>query len=167
MSSTGSSWKGRTWTVRSPSSEAAREADRVLGVDFGRRRVGLAVSDPTGTLASPLETLTRRAGKRPPLRRIEEIARGLGVGRVVFGLPLSLDGEENEWCGEVREVGNALADRLEVSVEFVDERLTSVQAERLVRSSGRSRAERERKDRVDAAAAALILQSWLDGRPSA
>jgi len=135
---------------------------RALGIDVGERRIGLAVSDPTGTLATPLETLVRRAGKRFPLARVEEIARHHGVEHVVVGLPLDLQGEENEWCAEVREVGRSIGVRLGVGVTFVDERLTSVRAERAVRSLGLAKRRREEKERVDAAAAQLILQSWLD-----
>jgi putative Holliday junction resolvase len=135
---------------------------RVLGVDFGEKRIGLAVSDPTGTIATPLETVQRRAGKRPPLAEIERIGKSLGVEHVVVGLPLDLRGEENDWCREVREVGRKIAERLGVSVSFVDERLSSVRAERAVRDSGLKKLERERKERVDAAAAQLILQAWLD-----
>jgi putative Holliday junction resolvase len=135
---------------------------RVLGVDFGEKRIGLAVSDPTGKIATPLETVHRRAGKRPPLAEIERIAEPLGVEHVVVGLPLDLRGEENDWCREVREVGRKIGERLGVSVSFVDERLSSVRAERAVRESGLKKAERERKERVDAAAAQLILQAWLD-----
>ena len=135
---------------------------RVLGVDFGEKRVGLAVSDPTGTIATPLETLSRRAGKRPPIAELERIAKSFEVEHVVFGLPLDLRGRENAWCGEVRDVGRRLAERLGVEVSFVDERLTSVHAERRLRSFGLRKKTRERKERVDAAAAQLILQSWLD-----
>jgi putative holliday junction resolvase len=137
---------------------------RALGVDFGEIRVGLSLSDETGTLASPLETIRRRRGKRPPLKAMEELARAQGVEAVVFGLPLELDGSESDWTREVREVGEALGRRLDVPVHFIDERLTSVQAERMVRSSGLSRSEREKKERVDAGAAVLILQRWLDAR---
>ena len=133
-----------------------------MGVDFGEKRIGLAVSDPTNTLATPLETLRRRAGKRPPIARMAEIARELDVGHVVVGLPLGLDGEENPWCLEIRAMGEKLAARLEVEVSFVDERLTSVRAERAVRGIGLSKRDRQQKGRVDAAAAQLILQSWLD-----
>jgi len=133
-----------------------------MGVDFGEKRIGLAVSDPTNTLATPLETLRRRAGKRPPIARMAEIARELDVGHVVVGLPLGLDGEENPWCLEVRAMGEKLAARLEVEVSFVDERLTSVRAERAVRGIGLSKRDRQQKGRIDAAAAQLILQSWLD-----
>lgn len=135
---------------------------RVLGVDVGERRVGLAVSDPTGTLATPLETLQRRPGKRFPLARIEEVARAHAVEHVVVGLPLDLQGEENEWCAEVRDIGRRLGERLGVEVSFVDERLSSVRAERAVRSLGLAKRRREEKARVDAAAAQLILQAWLD-----
>ena len=135
---------------------------RALGIDFGVKRIGLAVSDPTGTVATPLETLRRRPGKRPPLSKMEELGRQLAVEHLVIGLPLDLRGEETEWCGEVRTVGERLAERLGVPVSFVDERMTSVRAERAVRSIGLPKRERERKDRVDAAAAQLILQAWLD-----
>ena len=137
-------------------------ATRALGVDFGTRRIGLAVSDPTNTLATPLETLVRRSGKRVPLAKMAEIAGRHDVAQVVVGLPLGLDGIENEWCAEVRALGVRLAERLSAPVAFVDERLTSVRAERAIRSVGLPRGERQRKDRVDAAAAQLILQAWLD-----
>jgi putative Holliday junction resolvase len=134
----------------------------VLGIDFGEKRVGLAVSDPTGKIATPLETVQRRAGKRPPLAELERIGKSLAVEHVVVGLPLDLRGEENEWCQQVRDVGRKLAARLGVEVSFVDERLTSVRAGRAVRESGLRKSEREQKERVDAAAAQLILQAWLD-----
>lgn len=133
-----------------------------MGVDFGERRIGLAVSDPTNTLATPLETLVRRAGKRPPLKRMTELAKELDVGQVVVGLPIGLDGTENDWCADVRAVGLSLGERLGVPVAFVDERMTSVRAERAVRSVGLKKGEREKKERIDAAAAQLILQAWLD-----
>jgi putative Holliday junction resolvase len=137
---------------------------RVLGVDFGERRIGLALSDPSGTIASPLDTLVYRRGKRPPLRAIEEIVRTNGVERIVLGLPLDLSGEETDWCGRVREIGEEIGRRLAMPVDYVDERLTSVQAERALRSIGLRRSRRQEKGRVDAAAAALILQRWLDRR---
>ena len=137
---------------------------RVLGVDYGSKRIGLALSDPTGTIASPLETLVRRAGKRPPIAKLETIARDSEVEHLVVGLPLDLDGHETEWCGEVRGVGELLAERLSVGVSFVDERMTSVRAERAIRALGLPKHKREDKSRVDAAAAQLILQAWLDRR---
>lgn len=138
------------------------DRSRVLGIDYGERRVGIALSDPTRTLASPLPTLFRRKGKRPPLQRLAELAQENGVGILVVGLPLNLAGEDTPWTQEVREVGATLSARTGCPVHFVDERMTSVRAERAIRSSGLSRGERERKDRIDAAAATLILQAWLD-----
>jgi putative Holliday junction resolvase len=133
-----------------------------MGIDFGEKRIGLAVSDPTNTVATPLETLVRRAGKRPPYRAMGELAEEHEVGQLVIGLPLGLDGEENEWCAEVRAMADRLASATGLPVAWVDERMTSVRAERAVRSSGLSRSKREERGRVDAAAAQLILQAWLD-----
>jgi putative Holliday junction resolvase len=135
---------------------------RAMGVDYGEVRIGLALSDETGTLASPLTTLRRRRGKRPPLREIEGTARSHAVHTLVFGLPLELSGEESEWTREVREVAQKLGDRLGIPVHLVDERMTSVRAERAIRSIGLPRNKREDKARLDSAAAAIILQSWLD-----
>ena len=138
---------------------------RILGIDFGERRVGVAVSDPTGTLASPLPTLKRRAGKRPPLGALAALVEEYEVGALVMGLPLTPRGEESEWTRAVREVGEALARRTGLPVHFVDERFTSVRAERAVRGIGLPKKKREEKERVDAAAAVLILQAWLDRQP--
>lgn len=137
---------------------------RALGIDFGERRIGLALSDPTGTLASPLETVTRRRGKRPPLTRLAEVAKANDVVHLVVGLPLNLQGEETAWCRQVRDMGDALAARLSVPVDYMDERMTSVRAERGIRSLGLPKSKREDKGRIDAAAAAIILQAWLDRR---
>ena len=139
---------------------------RVLGIDFGERRIGLALSDPTGTLASPLPTLKRRAGKRPPLATLMGIVESNQVEALVFGLPLTLRGEESDWTHQIRKVGADLSRRTGVPVYFVDERFTSVRAERAIRSLGLPKKKREEKERVDAAAAVLILQGWLDQRSS-
>ena len=140
---------------------------RILGIDFGTRRIGLALSDPTATIAQPLPTLTRRAGKRPPVQAVADLVREQEVSEIVIGLPLALSGEETDWTAEVRDFGAKLAQRSGVSVSFLDERMTSVQAEKTVRSLGLKRSEREQKSRVDAAAALLILQAWLDRRSRA
>ena len=134
----------------------------MLGLDLGERRIGVAVSDPTGTLASPLQTVQRRRGKRPPIAALERIAREQDVGAIVVGLPLTLEGEEDAWCAEVRRIGDALAARLDVPVSYVDERMSSVQAEQAIRKSGGTKKSREDRGRVDAAAAAVILQRHLD-----
>jgi putative Holliday junction resolvase len=137
---------------------------RVLGIDFGERRVGLALSDPSATIAQPLPTLTRRAGKRPPIAAITAIIQQHDVEQAVVGLPLDLAGEETEWTHTVREFGTKLQERAGIPVDFLDERLTSVQAERAVRSVGLKKSDREQKHRIDAAAAVLLLQTYLDRR---
>jgi putative holliday junction resolvase len=137
---------------------------RVLGIDFGERRIGLALSDPSATIAQPLPTLVRRAGKRPPIAAIVEIIQQNDVAHAVVGLPLNLAGDETEWTAVVREFAGKLGERAGVPVDFIDERLTSVQAERAVRSLGLKRSEREQKERIDAAAAVLLLQTFLDRR---
>jgi putative Holliday junction resolvase len=135
---------------------------RVLGIDYGERRVGLALSDPTQTLAQPLPTLLRRRGKRPPVRAVLDLIAVHGVDTVVLGLPLTPAGGESDWTAEVRAFGARIAERAGVAVHYVDERLSSAAAERAVRSLGLPKSERERKERVDAAAAMLILQAHLD-----
>jgi len=137
---------------------------RILGVDFGTRRIGLAISDPTGTIAAPLPTITRRAGKRPPVQAIAEIAREWEAIDIVVGLPLTSEGEESDWTREVRDFGTRLADRTGLGVAYLDERFTSARAERVIRSLGLKKRQREQKERVDAAAAVLILQAYLDHR---
>lgn len=139
---------------------------RILAIDYGERRIGLALSDPTAIIASPLPTLARRRGKRPPVAPVAALAEENEVAEVVIGLPLTLEGEESDWTREVRAFGAALGERTGLPIAYHDERMTSVRAERAVRSLGLSRQQREEKGRVDAAAAVLILQAYLDSRRS-
>lgn len=134
---------------------------RILALDYGERRIGVAVSDPTRTIASPLTTLARRSGKRPPWPEIARIIEDQEVTEVVVGLPLDLAGEEGEWAAEVRGFGAEVTRRFGLPVHWIDERMTSVLAERAVRGIGLKRSQREEKERVDAAAAALILEGFL------
>lgn len=150
--------------MRSAVATDAAGSGRIMGVDYGRRRVGVAMSDASGILATPLTTLQRRAGKRPPVTRLLELAARHGVGRAVLGLPLDPDGGESEWTAEVRTFAAQLADRGGFPVELQDERYSSAEAEARIRSAGLPRKKKEDKGRVDAAAAAIILQDWLDGQ---
>ncbi|HEX8830555.1 MAG TPA: Holliday junction resolvase RuvX [Longimicrobium sp.] len=138
---------------------------RSMALDYGERRIGVAVSDPLRMIASPLTTLQRRAGKRPPWAEITALVQEHEVDEAVVGLPLNLAGDETDWTREVRQFGDDLARRTGLPVSFVDERMTSVAAERSVRGMGLKRSEREQKERIDAAAAALILGAWLRQRP--
>jgi putative holliday junction resolvase len=134
---------------------------RTLAFDFGERRIGVAASDPTRTIASPLTTVHRRPGKRPPFTELLEILREQEADELVVGLPLDLGGDETAWTAEVRAFGEGLASRSGLPVHWMDERMTSVRAERAVRGMGLKRSQREQKERIDAAAAALILEGWL------
>jgi putative Holliday junction resolvase len=134
-----------------------------LGVDVGSVRVGLASSDPSGLLASPVETVPRDATRaRTDLTRIVEVARDLGAVEVVVGLPRHLSGVEGEAARLARAYAGDLARVLEpIPVRLVDERLTTVESHRRLRESGL--AGRSQRGVVDQTAAVLILQSALDG----
>ena len=143
----------------------AAEGFRALGLDLGAARIGLAVSDPGGSIALPLETV-ERIGPRQDVERIARRVRELEASAVVVGLPKLLSGEEGEQAAAAREFAERLARRLgDVPVALWDERLTTVEAERTMISGGVSR--RRRRASVDSMAAALILQGWLDARASA
>lgn len=138
-----------------------------MALDYGRRRIGIALSDASRSLATPLATLKRRAGKRPPIVHLLDLVRTYGVRRVIVGLPLDIDGQENEWTGEIRAFGGRLKEVGRVPVEFFDERYSSVEAEARIRSIGLPRKKREDRARIDAGAACIILQDWLDAHPGA
>lgn len=135
---------------------------RVLAIDFGERRIGLAVSDPSAIIAQPLPTLQRRAGKRAPIAKILDLIAEQDVDRIVVGLPLSLAGDDTDWTRTVREFAQSLQSRSGLPVDLLDERLTSVQAERTVRGLGLKKTQREEKQRIDSAAAMILLQMYLD-----
>lgn len=132
---------------------------RLLGVDYGERRIGLAVSDPTGTIASPAGFLLRRAGKRPPVAAIIRRAEELEAEGFVLGLPLDGEGEETDRSREVRVIGAALASRTGLPVRLIDERFSTAAALRAIREMGGST--RGRKGDVDALAATILLQAAL------
>lgn len=139
---------------------AALTRGRLLAVDYGDKRVGLAISDPTGTIASPAGFIERRAGKRPPVAELMRRAEALEAKGFVLGLPLDGGGEETPRCAEVRVVGALLEQRTGLPVRYVDERYTTSAALRSVREMGGS--VKGRKGDVDAMAAALLLQHALN-----
>jgi len=136
------------------------EPGRLLGLDLGERRIGVALGDPTGFLASALEVLASR-GRARDVEAVREIAAREGVGAVVVGLPVNMDGSYGPQAEKSRRFGAALA-AAGVEVVYWDERLTTVEAQRYLRESGMSR--QKRRDTIDAAAAAILLQSYLDYR---
>jgi putative Holliday junction resolvase len=137
---------------------------RVLGIDVGERRIGLAISDVSGTLARPLRTLEVRDmtdGIEGVVAAIDALAReDEGLTAVVVGIPRRLDGTANEATARVTRFVDLLRAGAPVPVELEDERLSSREAEQLL--SLRERDWRKRKAKLDAAAAAVILQDYLD-----
>lgn len=134
---------------------------RAVGVDLGSKRVGVAVSDPGGVLASPHTVLQRGPDHGEDHRRIAEIVEDTGAGVVVVGLPLSLDGSRGPAARLVEDEVEELRAALPVPVELYDERFTTVTADRSMQER-RMRAPARRKV-VDQVAAAVLLQAWLEG----
>jgi putative Holliday junction resolvase len=139
---------------------------RVVGVDLGARRIGVAVSDGTGTLASPRCTIERSGDAAADWRSLAAVVEEAGAGRVVVGLPLSLNGRR----GPAAQAAQADADELArvlaprgIPVETFDERLTTVSAARSLRDAGRRG--RAQRASIDQSAAAVLLQAWLDSHP--
>lgn len=122
---------------------------RVLALDYGAARCGVAVSDPTGTLATPLEPVLR-PGTKNGLKRLGEIVREVGAERVVVGLPISLRGGDSAQTHEVRQFADRLEARVGVPVELYDERFTTSLAQQ---AGGESS--------LDSRAAAILLDEWL------
>jgi putative Holliday junction resolvase len=133
---------------------------RTLAIDYGRRRIGLAISDPLGIIASPAGYIERRAGKRPPITKIIARANELGAQGYLIGLPLDGEGHETDWTAEVRQFGAEIAKRTGMPVRFYDERFTTAAALRTVKEMEQST--RGRKGDVDALAAAILLQHALN-----
>jgi putative Holliday junction resolvase len=142
---------------------------RVLGVDLGGKRIGLALSDDTATLARPWRTIAAGATPGASAQTLAElVAAGrkrdddefVGIGAVVVGLPRRLSGEDTDQSRATREFASALSDLMALDVHLQDERLTSVEAES--RLALREKDWRRRKEKLDAASAAIILQDYLD-----
>lgn len=136
---------------------------RLLAIDYGERRVGLAVSDPTGTIASPAGFIQRRIGKRPPIAEMIRRGEALEVEGYVLGLPLDGEGAETPRSTEVRLVAAELEKRTGLPTRLVDERYTTAAALRAIREMGGST--RGRKGDVDSLSATILLQHAL-GLPS-
>jgi putative Holliday junction resolvase len=136
----------------------------ILGIDLGARRIGLAISDSDQRIAFPAGHL-ERAGLKRDLEAIGRVVSERGACRIVVGLPLQLDGREGTGAQAAREFARALGAATSLPVDLVDERLTTVEAERALREAP-ARTRRGRKQVIDAMAATLLLRSWLDSRPA-
>jgi putative Holliday junction resolvase len=131
----------------------------LLAIDLGDRRIGLAISDPTGTIASPAGFIERRAGKRPPLTALLATAAALEARGFVVGLPLDANGAETPRTEEARRLALELATRTGLDARLVDERFTTAAALQAIREMEGST--RGRKGDVDSMAATLLLQHAL------
>jgi putative Holliday junction resolvase len=137
----------------------SRDRGRLLAVDYGERRIGLAISDPMGVIASPAGFIQRRAGKRPPIAELIRRATALEARGFVIGLPLDGNGDDTERATEVRRIAEELGRRTGLPTELIDERFTTAAALRAIREMGGST--RHRKGDVDALAATMLLQLAL------
>ena len=134
--------------------------ERILALDVGDRRIGVAVSDPLGLTAQPVETYTR-VGYGPDTRHIAALAAQYETGRILCGLPRNMDGTQGGQVQKVRDFAAKL-EEAGLSVEYYDERMTTVMAESALMEANMSRADRKKK--VDMVAAVVILQSYLDAQ---
>ena len=135
---------------------------RILALDWGELRIGVALSDETQLLSSPLSTLVRRQGKRFPMPTFLALVEAHHPVGIVVGLPLALDGGENEHSLAARELGAQVATRSGLPVELWDERMSTVVALRSIREQEGST--RGRREDVDSLAASVVLQHFLDAR---
>jgi putative holliday junction resolvase len=146
--------------------ESENPAARVLSVDLGKRRIGLAISDAEGLAAQPLDALQRRT-LAEDLKRISAIAKDRKARRILVGLPLHMDGRESPMSEECRRFAAKMADASGLPVDMHDERLTSVEAEEMLRARGWSLErllKEKKKGTVDRLAAAVLLEDWMSAR---
>jgi putative holliday junction resolvase len=137
---------------------------RILGLDVGSRRIGVAVTDPLGITAQGLETLQRR-NKRHDFDQLSQVIRQYGVKEIVVGLPLRMSGAEGTQSEKMRVFAEELRKKFKLPVHLYDERLTSAEANRFLRETDLSIEKRGKA--VDRMAAVLILQGWMEWRASA
>jgi len=133
-----------------------------VGIDLGEKRIGVAISDSGGSLATPYEVVARTGSRDEDHRRIKAIVEEVEAEILVVGLPLSLDGTEGKAAQGARQEAEAIGQTVSVPIELHDERLTTVEAERILKEQGLDAA--ERRNVVDKVAAAILLQAWMEGR---
>jgi putative holliday junction resolvase len=147
--------------VLSPPADHDKSLHRVLGLDVGSKRIGVAISDPLGITAQGLETIQRQ-NKRSDFAHLEHVLREYEVREIVVGLPLRMSGAEGTQAEKMQRFAEELRDRFHLPVHLWDERLTSAEANRLLRETDMSI--KRRGEVVDQMAAVLILQSWMQAR---
>lgn len=132
---------------------------RILALDSGEKKIGMAISDALGITAQPLETLIRK-NKKSDFQRIKEIVRGMNISKIIVGLPLNMNGTSGPRAKETYSFVEGLKEELEVAIQLWDERLSTLEANRILLQADLSRGKRKKLD--DKIAAQLILQSYLD-----
>ena len=132
---------------------------RILALDYGSARIGVALSDPTGTLARPLPFLPAK-GDAKLAKDVAALAAKEGAERILLGLPRHMNGEFGEAAEKVQAFAAVLAKATTIKIELIDERLSTVQASRQLHESGHDT--RRQRGKIDSEAAAVLLQSWLD-----
>jgi putative Holliday junction resolvase len=135
---------------------------RAVGIDLGEKRIGVAISDSSGSLATPYEVVARTGSRDQDHRRIRAIVEEVEAEILVVGLPLSLDGSEGKAAQGARKEAEAIQQTILIPIEMHDERFTTVEAERILKEQGLNAAERRKV--VDKVAAAILLQAWMEGR---
>ncbi|MDA8400158.1 MAG: Holliday junction resolvase RuvX [Actinomycetota bacterium] len=145
-------------------SEDPSQRSRAIGLDLGSKRIGVAVSNPAGTMAFPHSVLERGRSVHDDYQALKQLVIDLNATAVIVGLPRSLNGDIGPAATAVIEEAIALSAAIGRDAILVDERMSTVVAHKAMRSTGRS--QRQMRSRVDAAAATVILQSWLDGSVS-
>ncbi len=133
-----------------------------MALDLGEKRIGVAISDPTRLIASP-HSIIKRTSRAADFEQYARLIEANGITLLVIGLPITLGGEEGQRAAWVRDYAAGLSDHVDIPIEFWDESLTTVDATAALHAQGRRG--RKVKERVDAVAAALILQSYLDAQP--
>jgi putative Holliday junction resolvase len=133
---------------------------RILGLDLGDKKIGMALSDPMGWTAQGLEVITSKGSANADIAKIKEYVERYEVEKVIIGLPLNMDGSSGPRAEKAKAFADRMGKRLKIAVEMIDERLTTVAAEKLLIEADLSR--KKRRKVVDKMAAVLILQSYLD-----
>ena len=134
---------------------------KAMGIDFGMARIGIALSDETKFLATPFVTYKRK-GINQDIDYILDLIKTKNVDEIVCGLPMNMQGEEQTIAAKTREFMSLLQEKTNVKIEFIDERLSSVMAEELLKETERDW--KKRKEKLDAVAASILLQDYLDAR---
>ena len=140
-----------------------REQVRFVGIDYGQKRIGVAVSDSQGRLALPVQSFVRTKDRKGDIRRLASLIKEYEPQKIVVGLPVGLSGRSGPSAEAVKRFVSELSGEVAVEIVLQDERFSTAEASRRLREANMS--EKAQRSVIDAAAAAIILQTWLEGRP--